>query len=112
MTAKDFRTWTGTLLATVALAELPPPTSDRAAQRAVTRVLEVVSDHLGNTPAVCRASYVHPQVIEAFHDGALPDQWAQATTRGSRLLIPEERKLLHLLRPRRRRGGRTRAEAA
>ena len=64
-----------------------------------SRVLEVVSDHLGNTPAVCRASYVHPQIVEAFHDGALPERWAQASARGSRLLVPEERKLLHLLRP-------------
>ena len=67
ITAKDFRTWMGTLMATVALAELPAPRSDRQGKRAVNQVLGVVSSHLGNTPAVCRASYVHPDVIAAFH---------------------------------------------
>lgn len=111
VTAKDFRTWTGTLLATVALAELPTPTSERAAKRSVNRVLEVVSDHLGNTPAVCRASYVHPQIVEAFHEGRLAEQWDRASARGSRLLVPEERKLVQMLRPSRR-TRRTRAQAA
>ena len=102
ITAKDFRTWMGTLLATVALAALPPPKSQRDAQRSVTRALDVVSDHLANTVAVCRASYVHPLVIESFTDGTLPARWERTSARGSRLLVPEERKLVHLLRPRAR----------
>ena len=103
ITAKDFRTWMGTLMATVAFAELPAPASDRHAKRAVNQVLGVVSSHLGNTPAVCRASYIHPDVITAFADGTLAERWEGATARGSRLLVPEERKLLQLLRPRRAR---------
>jgi DNA topoisomerase I len=112
ITAKDFRTWTGTLLATVALAELPPPPTERASKRSIARVLEVVSNHLGNTPAVCRASYVHPEILDAFESGVLQQRWEMATARGSRLLVPEERRLLQLLRPRRKRAERDRANAA
>jgi DNA topoisomerase-1 len=113
ITAKDFRTWTGTLLATVALAELPVPATQRAAKRSVARVLEVVSDHLGNTPAVCRASYVHPDVVDAFTEGTLQERWNATSARGSRLLIPEERRMLQLLEPpRRRRRARVDAVAA
>jgi DNA topoisomerase-1 len=103
ITAKDFRTWMGTLLATVALAELDPPASQAKAKRSVNRVLQVVSDHLGNTPAVCRTSYVHPDVLRAFEEGSLAARWTDASARGSALLVPEERKLLVLLRPARRR---------
>ena len=78
ITAKDFRTWMGTLMATVAFAELPAPASDRHAKRAVNQVLGVVSSHLGNTPAVCRASYIHPDVITAFADGTLAERWEGA----------------------------------
>ena len=90
----------GTLLATVALAELPPPASDAQAKRPSIRCSSVVSDHLGNTPAVCRASYVHPA-----RDRRVPRRHAGralggGVARGSRLLVPEERKLLQLLRPR------------
>jgi DNA topoisomerase I len=109
ITAKDFRTWMGTLLATVALAELDPPRSEREGKRSVNRVLQVVSDHLGNTPAVCRASYVHPDVIAAFQDGVLQEQWDAASARGNRLLLAEERKLLALLKPRRTRASRAQA---
>jgi DNA topoisomerase-1 len=66
-------------------------------------VLEVVSGHLGNTPAVCRASYIHPTVIDTFLDGTLPGRWEELSARGSRLLVPEERKLVQFLRPPRRR---------
>lgn len=99
VTAKDFRTWVGTLLATVAFAALPSPRSERTASRAVSRVCEVVSDHLGNTPAVCRSSYIHPSVIEWYKDGSLADRWEAAPARGSAQLVAEERKLLALLRP-------------
>ncbi|HEX5096053.1 MAG TPA: DNA topoisomerase IB [Acidimicrobiia bacterium] len=109
ITAKDFRTWMATLLAACAFAELPPPRSHRQGRQSTARVLEVVADHLGNTPAVCRASYVHPLVIDAYADSSFPDLWSAASARGSRLLIPEERKLCALLRPNRRRATRLRA---
>jgi DNA topoisomerase-1 len=103
VTAKDFRTWMGTLLATVAFAELTPPRSERDGKRSVNRVLEVVSGHLGNTPAVCRASYIHPTMIDTFLDGMLRARWDGLSARGSRMLVPEERKLVQFLRPVRRR---------
>jgi DNA topoisomerase-1 len=98
VTAKDFRTWTGTLLATTALAALSSPESERACRHATTEVVREVAAQLGNTPAVARGSYVHPAVIEWFADGSLPDRWARASARGSRFLRPEERKLVRVLR--------------
>jgi DNA topoisomerase-1 len=109
VTAKDFRTWMGTLLAAAALGDMPEPRSERDARRTVARVLEVVSGHLGNTPAVCRASYVHPLIIESYHDGSLATKWHATSARGSAQLVPEERKLLRLLAPRRSRQSATRA---
>ncbi len=67
--AKDFRTWHGTVLAAVELAGVPKPASEAAAKRAVGTAVERVAEALGNTPAVCRRSYVDPRLIERFHDG-------------------------------------------
>jgi DNA topoisomerase-1 len=102
ITAKDFRTWIGTLLAASALAELRPPRRESEAKRNVVQVCKVVSDHLGNTPTVCRASYMHPNVVDSYRDGSLATAWEQPA-RGSRALVPEERKLLAFLKPRRTR---------
>ncbi|WP_086829937.1 DNA topoisomerase IB [Allokutzneria sp. NRRL B-24872] len=68
-TAKDLRTWNGTVLAAIALAAGPRPDSERGRQRAVTAAMREVSEELGNTPAVCRKSYVDPYVIDAFAHG-------------------------------------------
>jgi len=70
-TAKDFRTWAGTVLAAKALRELAPFESDTAAKRNVVAVVKDVAARLGNTPAVCRRCYVHPEVLTAYHEGAL-----------------------------------------
>jgi DNA topoisomerase IB len=67
--AKDFRTWHGTVLAAVELAAEPAPTSEAASKRSVRRAVERVAEALGNTPAVCRRSYIDPRVIERFRDG-------------------------------------------
>lgn len=71
-TAKDFRTWNGTMLAYRALQVLPPPTSKTAGERQVVTAVTAVAGLLGNTRAVCRKSYIHPAVIEAYLDGGLP----------------------------------------
>ena len=102
VTAKDFRTWMGTLMAASALASLPPPASETEGRRVLKGVVDVVSSHLRNTPAVCRGSYVHPVVIDAYLDGTLPDRWAEGPSRAGRRMIAEERKLLALLAPPRR----------
>jgi DNA topoisomerase I len=68
--AKDFRTWHATVLAAVALAvSTPTLTSATARKRAVARAMKEVSTYLGNTPAVAKASYVDPRVVDLFHDG-------------------------------------------
>src|SRR5919202_6409711 len=68
-TAKDFRTWGGTLLAAVAFAERGPADNATAAKRTVAAVMRTVAERLGNTAAVCRASYVSPAVVEKYLDG-------------------------------------------
>ena len=70
VSAKDFRTWHATVLTAVGLAvSTQAPTSTTARKRAVTRVVKEVSEYLGNTPAVCRSSYIDPRVIDLYDDG-------------------------------------------
>lgn len=70
-TAKDFRTWAGTVLAAMALREFEAFDSATGAKRNVTRAIEQVATRLGNTPSVCRKSYVHPEILDAYLEGAL-----------------------------------------
>jgi DNA topoisomerase IB len=69
ITAKDFRTWTATVLMAAALAEAPPPTSRTARKKVISAAYKQVSEQLGNTPAVCKASYVDPRVVDRFENG-------------------------------------------
>jgi DNA topoisomerase-1 len=70
VSAKDFRTWNATVLTAVGLAVSPVPRSSASSRRrAVARVVKEVSEYLGNTPAVCRASYIDPRVIERYERG-------------------------------------------
>ena len=71
--AKDFRTWHGTVLAALALAGEPPPPSQAAGKRTVDRAVKEVSEALGNTPAVCRRSYIDPRVFDRYRDGETLD---------------------------------------
>jgi DNA topoisomerase-1 len=68
-TAKDFRTWSATVLAAVGLAVSTHAESAAARKRAVTRVVREVAEKLGNTPSVCRASYIDPRIIDLYDDG-------------------------------------------
>jgi len=70
-TAKDFRTWAGTVLAYRALRALQPGVGDGAAKRNVVEAIRQTADQLGNTPAVARGSYVHPAVLEAYLEGSI-----------------------------------------
>jgi DNA topoisomerase I len=70
-TAKDFRTWSATVLAAWALQELEAFDTKAAAKRNVTQAIERTAARLGNTPAICRKSYVHPEVVDAYLDGSL-----------------------------------------
>jgi DNA topoisomerase-1 len=82
-TAKDFRTWAGTLLAARALDESSSPESKAAAKTAVVAAAESVAHRLGNTAAICRKCYIHPSILEAFQDPALFDLWAESREGGA-----------------------------
>jgi DNA topoisomerase-1 len=69
VTAKDFRTWAGTILAAVELSQFGVADSERQANKNVVRAIDDVARHLGNTRAVCRKYYVHPAIIEAYLRG-------------------------------------------
>ena len=101
-TAKDFRTWGGTLVAAIAFAEHGPPASETEAKRVIPAVMRRVGQELGNTPAVARSSYVSPAVIDQYLDGRTIEDFRPRHLRvvGARTLDldPEERGLLSLLR--------------
>ena len=71
-TAKDFRTWAATVLAVVELSKLEPVASEAAKKKNIVEAIKQVAARLGNTPAVCRSSYVHPEVLASYLDGSLP----------------------------------------
>src|SRR4051794_39085758 len=101
VTAKDFRTWAGTVLAALALKEFERFDTQAAAKRNVKRAIEHVAQRLGNTPAICRKCYVHPGVLDCYLDGNLVLQVkeeAEAELRESAAgLQPEETAVLGLL---------------
>lgn len=74
ISAKDLRTWWGSVTCLQALADYPEDLSDRESKRAVVEAVKTAAEVLGNTPAVCRRSYIHPLVIESFEAGELPSQ--------------------------------------
>ena len=100
--AKDFRTWGGTLIAAVALAERPTVRSETEAKRTVAAVMRTVGGRLGNTAAVARASYVSPAVVDQYLDGRTLDDFRPRHLRIVRAretgLDPEEQALVSLLR--------------
>ena len=69
ITAKDFRTWGGTMQAAIAFAGMGPAPTQREAERNIVRAIDQVAERLGNTRAVCRKYYVHPALIEAYLEG-------------------------------------------
>ncbi|HTT95409.1 MAG TPA: DNA topoisomerase IB [Solirubrobacterales bacterium] len=81
--AKDFRTWSGTVLAAAALAGEAEPASDAAARRTIARAVNTVAEALGNTPAVCRRSYIDPRVFDRYRDGETIDLGRRAAAAGT-----------------------------
>lgn len=71
LTAKDFRTWAGTMIAAESLREKGPASTRREAERNVLRAIDCAAERLGNTRAVCRKYYVHPALIEAYLEGSV-----------------------------------------
>ncbi|MFN3792255.1 DNA topoisomerase IB [Massilia sp.] len=106
-TAKDFRTWSGTVLAALALQEFEKFDSEAQAKKNIVRAIESVAEKLGNTPSVCRKCYVHPVVLDAYLDGAvlesLRERTEQELTEDLHALQPEEAAVLAMLQQRLRR---------
>jgi DNA topoisomerase-1 len=103
-TAKDVRTWAGTVLAACALRECGPCTSQTEAHKHIVRAIDAVAKRLGNTRAVCRACYVHPTVLDAYLDCSLcalplPCDTSNSGTEAPGLQ-PEEAMVLTLLKQR------------
>jgi DNA topoisomerase-1 len=99
-TAKDFRTWAGTVLACLALREYELFDSESQAKRNVVEAIKNVAEQLGNTPAVCRKCYVHPAVIECYLGGELVktlESVAKRASKDAHALRQEEAELLALL---------------
>ena len=103
-TAKDFRTWAGTVLAARTLIEYEAFDSETAAKRNIVAAIVEVAARLGNTPAVCRKCYVHPSVLDAYLEGELPDSFSQSNGNRphgqSTSLRPEEKALMKFLEQR------------
>ena len=103
-TAKDFRTWAGTVLAAMALSELESFDSAVQAKRNLRAAIEKVSGKLGNTPTICRKCYVHPEVLNSYPDGnlvlELKSKAESELQEDIGSLKPEEAAVLGLLRGR------------
>lgn len=102
-TAKDFRTWAGTVLAARALLACPEAGTKALIKKNVVKAIERVAQKLGNTVAVCRKCYVHPEVLSAYSEGTLSStlkECCQAAGSPSRLLRVEEAAVLKFLKQR------------
>ncbi|MDB5991829.1 MAG: topoisomerase [Herbaspirillum sp.] len=103
-TAKDFRTWAGTMLAAMALQEFQKFDSAAQAKKNIVQAIEKVAKKLGNTPTICRKCYIHPAIIESYLDGtmlaALQKKVKQKLINDIHALTPEEAAVLALLQQR------------
>lgn len=103
-TAKDFRTWSGTVLAAMALREFEKFDSQTQAKKHLVQAIESVAQKLGNTPTVCKKCYVHPAIFDSYLDGSLAQSLQQRAEKQMRLglgkLPPEEAAVLMLLQQR------------
>ena len=101
VTAKDFRTWAGTVLASMALSEFESVDNQTAMKKNVKAAIESVAKRLGNTVTICRKCYVHPQVITSYLDGSLlqdiKHEVEEELSEDADQLKPEEAALLGLL---------------
>jgi DNA topoisomerase I len=98
VSAKDFRTWAGTVLAVMALNAIGPFANKTQSKMNLRRAFEAVGTRLGNTPTICRTCYVHPEVVTCYLEGALPKVQAGERNGGCSSRLPkEERLVLRLL---------------
>lgn len=98
--SKDFRTWGGSMLAALELADIGPGETEADIKKNIVRAVKRVAEELGNTPAVCRSSYIHPAVLDAYAKGVTLEEFSpkgkRAIKRLSNGLEPEEAALIKL----------------
>jgi len=112
-TAKDFRTWAGTVLAAMALREVEKAGTKGQQKKNITRAIECVAARLGNTPTICRKCYIHPFVLDSYRDGTLLAQAAEQRAHSKKHgLKPEEAMVLDLLKKRLKTEGKRNAPGA
>ena len=103
-TAKDYRTWAGTVLAACALLELAEREPEAQGKKNLTAAIDLVAAQLGNTPAVCRKCYIHPAVLDAYLENSIPEELrlsnGQARPGSGSGLKPEEKAVLNFLKKR------------
>jgi DNA topoisomerase I len=95
-TAKDFRTWVGTVTAATYLVACQPTTTDREAKHQVIEAIKVAADKLGNTPAICRKSYVHPHLLSTYLAGKLWDHMPKPVEEAAQTLADDHHEALVL----------------
>ncbi len=99
--AKDFRTWGGTLLAAIALAEIGRADNEQVLKKNIVKAVKAVAEQLGNTPAVCRGSYIHPAILKKYEAGITLDEFRPRVNRRIKRIEdfePEEKALIKLFR--------------
>ena len=100
--AKDFRTWGGTILAALALADIGKAEEENALKKNILKAVKKVADQLGNTPTVCRSSYIHPTVLKSYESGITLDEFnAKKSRKVKRIQAeyePEEIALMKLFK--------------
>jgi DNA topoisomerase I len=99
-TAKDFRTWAGTVLAAMTLRDFEPCDTESQLKKNIVEAIKSVAQRLGNTPAVCRKCYIHPAVLDAYQSGAMTTLLSDVkptTATHPHALRPEESALMHLI---------------
>jgi DNA topoisomerase-1 len=114
ITAKDFRTWAGTMLVAEELRKTGPAQTKREAERNIVAAVDMTAKRLGNTRSVCRKYYIHPALIEAYLDGSVlpplpPRKWSKRNAQGP-TLRQHELDVLGFLKARTKAGSRRSAE--
>jgi len=103
-TAKDFRTWAGTVLAAIALRQFEGVSTDALAKKNIVTAVEAVAKMLGNTPAVCRKCYIHPEILNSYLAGqtiaTVEQRLSSKISRSLSKLKPEEAAVIVLLKNR------------
>ena len=100
--AKDFRTWGGTILAALELADIGKAEEENTLKKNILNAVKKVAEHLGNTPTVCRSSYIHPTVLKSYESGITLDEFSEKKSRKVKRIQaeyePEEIALMKLFK--------------